>query len=159
MSGENDPPEVVFDCVVFLQAAANEKGPSGRALDLLDTGEIKLLISEEILLEIRNALNHRRVRQRLRGITDERVEALIKRLDKLAIPVNEVPRAFDYPRDPKDEPYINLAIVAGAKYLVTRDNDLLDLMTAEDQLARTFRQLYPTLSILNPVAFLNQIRR
>lgn len=158
MSGEADPPAVVFDCVVFIQAAANEKGPSGRALDLLDTGEIKLFVSEKILLEIRNSLNHPRVRQKLRGITDERVEALLKRLDKLAIAINEVPRSFEYPRDPKDEPYVNLAIVAGAKYLVTRDNDLLDLMSVENQEARAFRRLYPSLSILNPVVFLREIR-
>jgi predicted nucleic acid-binding protein len=55
VSSENDPPGVVFDCVIFLQAAANEKGPSGRALDLLDAGEIKLFVSEQILLEIRSA--------------------------------------------------------------------------------------------------------
>lgn len=158
MSGETDPPGVVFDCVVFIQAAANGKGPSGRALDLLDTGEIKLFVSEQILLEIRGSLNNARVRRKLRGITDERVEALLKRLDKLAIPINEVPRAFEYPRDPKDEPYVNLAIVAGAKYLVSRDNDLLDLISVESQEAREFRRLYPTLSVLNPVAFLREIR-
>lgn len=72
MSGETDPPGVVFDCVVFIQAAANGKGPSGRALDLLDTREIKLFVSEQILLEIRGSLNNARVRRKLRGITDER---------------------------------------------------------------------------------------
>jgi predicted nucleic acid-binding protein len=43
--------------------------------------------------------------------------------------INEVPRVFEYPRDPNDEPYINLAIPARAKYLVSRDKDLLDLMS------------------------------
>lgn len=157
MSDEADPPAVVFDCVVFIQAAANEKGPSGRALDLLDTGEIKLFISEKILLEIRDSLNHPRVRQKLPGITDERVEALLKRLDKLAISINEVPRAFEYPRDPKDEPYLNLAIVAGANYLISRDNDLLDLMRSQTKEAQAFRRVYPMLAILDPVAFLPKI--
>lgn len=94
MSGEDDPPGVVFDCVVFLQAAANENGPSGSAFDLLDRGEIKLFVSEQILLEIRSSLNHPRVRQKLRGITDERVEAIFKRLDKLAIPIKRSTASF-----------------------------------------------------------------
>ena len=55
----------------------------------------------------------------------------------------------DFPRDPKDEPYINLALAANADYLVTRDNDLLDLMNDSD-----FRQQFPGLTILDPVAFL-----
>jgi len=41
--------------------------------------------------------------------------------------ISEVPRVFAYDRDPKDEPYINLAIAAGANYIVSWDNDILDL--------------------------------
>ena len=35
---------------------------------------------------------------------------------------------FTLARDPDDEPYLNLAIAVSADYLVTRDNDMLDLM-------------------------------
>jgi putative PIN family toxin of toxin-antitoxin system len=142
----------------FVQATANEKGPSALVLNLLDKGEIRLFISEEVLLEIRTVLNRPELRQKLRGITDERVEALLRRLDSRAILVRQVPRVFEYPRDANDEPYLNLAIVANAKYLVSRDNDLLDLMSAEDLEAQAFRQRYSTLTILDPVAFLRRLR-
>lgn len=36
MSNSVDPPGVVIDCMVFVQAAANEKSPSARIFDLLD---------------------------------------------------------------------------------------------------------------------------
>ncbi|HSO75439.1 MAG TPA: putative toxin-antitoxin system toxin component, PIN family, partial [Blastocatellia bacterium] len=69
--------------------------------------------------------------------------------------LESVPATFSYDRDPKDEMYINLALAAGAVYMVTRDNDLLHLMKESD-IGRDFRQRYPSLTILDPVAFLRE---
>jgi hypothetical protein len=44
-------------------------------------------------------------------------------------------------------------------YLVSRDNDLLDLMREDLAVGKDFRQQFPTLMILNPVAFLRQIEQ
>ena len=69
MSRSITPIKVVFDCMIFLQATANEDSPAAAALDLLDAGEIKLYVSEPILerfgrssIEMKSArrLNHRR---------------------------------------------------------------------------------------------------
>ncbi len=65
-----------------------------------------------------------------------------------------VPKAVALPRDPKDEPYLDLAIAAKAHYLVSRDLDLLDLMHDA-----SFRQSQPGLVILDPAAFLQEIAR
>jgi predicted nucleic acid-binding protein len=46
-----------------------------------------------------------------------------------------------------------LAIAAQAAFVVSRDNDLLDLMKDEE-----FRKAYPALAILDPVAFLRHVR-
>ena len=62
--------------------------------------------------------------------------------------IDLVPVSFRY-RDPDDEPYLNLAIAVSADYLVTRDNDLLDLM--QDS---AFRVRFPSLTILDPVTAL-----
>lgn len=64
---------------------------------------------------------------------------------------------FDLPRDPDDEPYINLAIEAGARFLVTRDRDLLDLMNWETKEGRGFQSRFAQLKILNPVDFLRML--
>jgi predicted nucleic acid-binding protein len=60
------------------------------------------------------------------------------------------------PRDPKDESYLNLAVAVGARYLVTWDNDLLDLRkdTAEGE---DFRTRFPTLTVLTPVELLREL--
>ena len=78
---------------------------------------------------------------------------------KKAVMINEIPRVFEYPRDPNDEPYINLAIAARAKYLVSRDKDLLDLMTATDFESKQFRQRFRFLRIIDPVDVLHEIKR
>ena len=68
-----------------------------------------------------------------------------------------VPKQFELPRDPDDEPYLNLAIYAGAQFLITRDRDLLDLMNWDIKDGRDFRERFPQLKILNPVAFINEL--
>ncbi|MGH9874001.1 MAG: PIN domain-containing protein [Pyrinomonadaceae bacterium] len=62
MSRSLSPLAVVFDCMVFLQALANDESPAARALDLLDTGDISLYVSEQILRELRNVLDRSEVR-------------------------------------------------------------------------------------------------
>jgi len=72
--------------------------------------------------------------------------------------VRNVPNVFDYPRDPKDERYVDLAAEIEADFLLTRDNDLLDLMSLSSELAKQFRQRFPRLLILNPVHFLDELK-
>lgn len=53
--------------------------------------------------------------------------------------------------------YINLAIVVNASYLVSRDQDLLDLMTTSTDIARQFRSRYPFLRVIKAVNFVTTI--
>jgi predicted nucleic acid-binding protein len=68
-----------------------------------------------------------------------------------------VPEAFTLTRDPDDSKYLNLAIAAGAELVVSRDHDLLDLMTANDADSVMFRTNYPTIRVLDPVTFLQTL--
>ena len=145
---------VVVDCMIFVQAAANLKSPAARILDLLDEGRITLYVSKVILAEARYVLNRPDVRARLHKLSDVAIEALFERLDQHATLIRQVPRRFVYPRDPKDEPYINLAIETKADYLVSRDDDLLDLMKWEKEEGRDFQKRFRFLKILTPEEFL-----
>ena len=159
MSRPVTPMKVVFDCMIFLQATANEESPAATALDLLDTREIKLHISEPVLEEVRKILNRAEVRAALPQITDVRVEALFRRLDKKATLVRNVPRVFEYSRDPEDERYLNLAIAAKAAFLVSRDRDLLNLMTGHDAESKQFRQRFRFLKVIDPGEFLRKVEK
>ncbi|MEP7341117.1 MAG: putative toxin-antitoxin system toxin component, PIN family [Acidobacteriota bacterium] len=156
MSSQDDILRVVFDCMIYLQATANENSPAAAALRLFDAGEIALYVSPAILSEIADVLNRPKVRQKNSRITDVNVEALLKRLADKAVVLKNVPEAFKYSRDPKDEPYINLAVAVGAQYLVSRDKDLLDLMTDYTQECKEFRQRFRPLKVVDPVAFLKE---
>jgi predicted nucleic acid-binding protein len=67
------------------------------------------------------------------------------------------PKRFELPRDPDDEPYLNLALEAGAQFLVTRDRDLLDLRRWDTSEGRDFQSRFPQLKILDPVTFIKEI--
>ncbi len=73
--------------------------------------------------------------------------------------IRSVPKKFTLSRDADDEPYINLAIESEADYIVTRDNDLLDLMTGYDVESKEFRQRLRPLNIIEPIEFLKIVEK
>jgi putative PIN family toxin of toxin-antitoxin system len=143
-------PRAVFDCMVFLQAAARRTGPAGRLfVDFVEGRTLELYVSDTIIMEVRDVLARPRIRAKNPAITDETVESFCTRVLQVAQMVDPVPAFIALARDPDDEPYLNLAIAAGVDYLVTRDNDLLDLMQDSG-----FRSRSPALTILDPVSLL-----
>jgi uncharacterized protein len=147
-------PRVVFDCNVLLQAAAREKSAAAKCLNLAESGLIRLYVSREVLTEVEDVLNRPEIRAHFPDLSDEIVGAFLKRLRKISVLVQPVPKKFSYPRDEDDEPYINLAVEAGADFIVSRDRDLLDLMTGHDDECKEFRQRFRPLKVIEPVEFL-----
>ena len=147
------PPRAVFDCMVFFQATARPTGPEARLfIDYVEDGRLALYVSDEIIEEVRDLLGRPRIRAKNPTITDESVEEFVDRVRQVAERIDPVPALFALARDPDDEPYLNLAIATSADYLVTRDNDMLDLMHDA-----AFRAVYPVLTILDPVALLRTL--
>ena len=101
---------VVFDCMVFLQGAARKEGPAGVCLDLAWRGVIELCVSQQILDEVANVLFRPSIRKKFPALNDAMVAAFIAGMQQQARFFNEVPRSMKLPRDPKDEPYLNLAL-------------------------------------------------
>ena len=150
---------VVFDCNILLQAVTRKAGPAAACLRLAEEGFVQLRLSEEILGELLEVLNRPKIRARYPELTDEIVDDFLKRLRSTAEVASEVPKRFGYPRDVDDEPYLNLAIEAEANYLVSRDKDLLDLMTGYDDECKEFRQRFRSVSVIEPIDFLKEVRR
>jgi predicted nucleic acid-binding protein len=81
------------------------------------------------------------------------VDVFLEDLANNATTLFTVPKVFSLARDPKDEPYIDLAAALQARYLVSRDKDLLDLMGDD-----TFRQQFPGVTVIDPVALLRELK-
>lgn len=152
-----EKPRVVLDCNVLLQAAAREKSVAAKCLNFAESSLIQLFVSREVLTEIEDVLNRPEIRAHFPDLSDEIVGAFLKRLQKLSMLVRPVPKKFSYPRDEDDEPYINLAVAAGADFIISRDRDLLDLMTGHTDECKEFRQRFRSLKVLEPIEFLKWI--
>lgn len=148
----------VFDCNIHLQAAAREKSVAAECLRLVEKGFVRLYLSEEILAEVGDVLNRSEIRTHFQSLTDDVVEAFLLKLRRSSQIIRRVPEKFSYSRDPDDAIYINVAVEAKANYVVSRDNDLLDLMTAFTAEAKEFRQRFRPLKVIEPLEFLKEVR-
>ena len=157
MTGEGKP-GAVFDCNVYFQATRNPKGPAAELLRLLEADRFALFLTSEIWEEVRATFTDQKVRAKNRGLTDGRIDALFQLVSQHAALRDHVPERFACERDPDDAKYVNLALAAGAGYLVTRDKDLLDLMSEAPSEGASFSQQFPGLTLLDPVAFLAVLR-
>jgi putative PIN family toxin of toxin-antitoxin system len=139
--------------MVFLQAAVSRRGPAFALLTFAEAGRLELLVSREILSEVREVLFRPTVQRKFPLLTSELIQAFLARLATFTILVEHVPNVIRLSRDPDDEAYLNLALAGQAQYLVTRDHDLLDL--AAGDLLRT----HPELKVIDPAAFLKELAR
>lgn len=147
------PAGTVFDCMVFVQAIAS-RGSAFRCLQHCIKSPDPLFVSRETLQELRSVLSRSELRRKLPGITPERVVALMHHLAEFAHKVDPVPLIMEFPPDPKDEPYLNLAIAANARDLVTRDKAMLRLTDPANVLSRELTTYHPTLRIIVPEALI-----
>jgi putative PIN family toxin of toxin-antitoxin system len=147
---------VVFDCNTLLQGMASPGGPAGRCVQLALDQRIHLFVSPAGLGELRDVCNRPKVAHKLH-LTAERVEAFLEAIELAATSLEDVPERFTYDRDPDDAHYVNLALAADARLIVTRDKDLLDLMVMSLPEASDFRSRFPQLRILTPPEFLKEV--
>jgi uncharacterized protein len=147
----------VFDCNTVLQAAAFADGPAAECIRLVESGVVALFVSKATLAELRRVFEYPEVLAMSPSMTPEHTAPFLQRLTFRATLVRRVPHVFRFARDPKDEPYIDLAVAAKADYLVSRDKDLLSLMSARTTTAKQFRQRTRPLKVVDPVAFLRSL--
>lgn len=150
---------VVFDCMVFLQAAARRDGPAGICLSLAEQAIIELSVSREILDEIGDVLRRPSIQAKFPSLTGTAVAEFIAAIESFATRFDGIPSEFALERDPKDEPYRNLAFHAEAEFLVTRDKDLLEISFGSSDIGKVVSKRCPALKIVEPVTFLHAIRQ
>jgi putative PIN family toxin of toxin-antitoxin system len=146
---------VVFDCNVYFQALISPGGPAGSCLQAVGKG-LSLFLTERILAELRDVCTRPIISAKF-GITEARLQTYEQLLKSTATIIDDVPHVFTYPRDPKDEHYVDLAIAVGAQLVVSRDRDLLALADANDPAGRDFQARFPGISIVTPTELLAKL--
>lgn len=155
-----EKPRIVLDCNVYLQAVVRETSRAAACLRLAENRFARLFISRQIVKEVQHVLSRDSIRERFDTITDDSTAAFISRIRNVSELVRTVPRHFDYQyRDIKDEPYINLAVEVQADYLVSRNNDLLDLMRWDRDAGREFQKRFRFLKVVTPEVFLAEMKK
>lgn len=146
----------VYDCNVLLGAILSNKGSAFQCMQLVDAGKVQLFVSPFSVQELRETANHPDLKC-FRELTQERVDVFILDLLTKATLLDNIPEVFQYPRDPEDAHYVNLALVARASCIVSRDNDLLDLMNPTNPAGADFKRRFPQLRILQPIELLREV--
>lgn len=140
---------VVFDCNVYFQAAISPAGPARRLLQLAIDGQATLFASQYVIDELACLTADIRIRNKYH-LVEEELDEFFAMIRRHATFVEHVPAVFQFSRDPKDAHYVDLALAARAKLIVSRDKDLLSLRDATTAYGRNFIAQYPALEILTP---------
>src|SRR5689334_18376619 len=141
--------------MVFVQAFFNKRGSAFACMSLVENERVNLVLSPEVMAEVKEVLLRPK---KIGAASPEDADAFLQVfLDKAEL-LEDVPKVFSFTRDPKDEPYINLAVAANVDYIVTRDTDLLDLTTGYTDECKEFRRRFRPLKVIRPEELLEIIR-
>ena len=137
--------KAVLDTNVVVSGIIREEGPSGQILRLLlQEGKFTAVTSVEILAEIRQVLLRPKIRK-YHGWTDEQIDTFVTFLYTQSL-VTEGKLPVNVARDPSDNKFLSCAREANVEYLVSADDDLLELKT------------YEGTAIVSPAAFLDTLK-
>jgi putative PIN family toxin of toxin-antitoxin system len=152
------PPRVVFDAVVFVQALISGRGPAAACVETVRAGQAALFLSDAIVAEMKDVPRRPELTSRYRHLTSERVDEFVRDVQTMSIHVATPAHALSLPRDPKDEPYTDLAIEIAAEFLVTwNERHLTYLMRGDTPEGKSFCEKFPQLTILSPPVFLQKL--
>lgn len=113
--------KVIFDTNIWISYLIG--GQLGNITELLSSRKIELVLSEQLLTELTEVTS----RQKFRKYFDERkVNELLKLMDILGTNY-EIAEYPNICRDPKDNFLLGLIRVSQANFLITGDQDLLEL--------------------------------
>ena len=146
---------LVLDNNVVLRGLLNRRSASGRILEAFDRRRLYILLSKPVLDEYRAVLTDPDIVERFPELTPKRVEVAIRRLQYFSHYLRTVRARFGFPRDPRDEMLIELAIAGKATDIVTSDKDLLSLRAGHGDAHKRLRQRLPGVRILSPAEFLD----
>ena len=107
---------VVIDANVFISGLLSKKGPPGQILDAWSEGQFSLIVSFQIVTEIKRALEYPRIQERLEP---RQANQLIEMLFTATEWVEGNLDLNVLTLDPADNMYLSCAVESHADFLIT----------------------------------------
>ncbi len=133
---------VVVDTNVLISALLKADGSPAKIVSLWRSGELELVVSEEVVSEVSRVLGYQRIRTR---VSAEEAERFLDLLRTAALAVTAYENVTVVKDDPDDDKFLAIAIVSGAEYIISGDTHLLSIGN------------YQGIEILTPADFLTNI--
>ena len=144
-------PRVVLDTVVFVQSLISARGPSAACIERLRAGRFVLLTSDATIAELKDVPLRPKLTAKYPYVTADKVTAFIREIQSLAVRIATPAKSFTLPRDPEDEPCIDLAVAGNAQFIVTwNESHLTYLMKRDTPEGRELCERFPGIRILSP---------
>ena len=137
-----------FDTNIFVRSMIWKDNLANRLLSLWQSGRFVLVLSKPIIDEVEKVLSRTNLRRK-HGYTLNDVADLIKLISQAAIV--QVTSTYELCRDTSDDIFIDCAISGRVQFLVSTDNDLIDV----PELKKAMFEF--GIEILEPPNFLNKI--
>lgn len=134
--------KVVFDTNILLSGHF-WKGPPYRCLVAAEAGLVSMILSDPIVAELREKLVEKF------NVPREEAEAVVDHLETHAEIVATHGRSGWVKPDPDDDKFIDAALTAGARIIVSGDRHLLDLRAVDGIEILTARQFLDRLPALS----------
>ena len=146
---------LILDTNIVVRGFINLQSSSGQILRACQRRQVIPLLSRAILSEYRSILRRPAILDKYPELEDPRIGEAIERLLYVSEFHRRIATHFSFPRDPKDSPFLELAIAASATYLITTDKDMLSLVGGRDDASKRFRQRTAT-RVLRPEDFISE---
>ncbi|MCL6613553.1 MAG: putative toxin-antitoxin system toxin component, PIN family [Firmicutes bacterium] len=112
--------KVIIDTNIVISAILRDRAPEEVILFVIQHPEFEWVASPEIIAEYIGVLRRPRF-----GLSKELLQKWQTIFEKV-ITIVEVGEAVNFPRDPKDAPFLACALATGAEYLITGDKDFTE---------------------------------
>lgn len=146
---------LILDTNIVVRGFSNLQSSSGQILRACQRRQVIPLLSRAILSEYRSIVRRPAILENYPELEHPRAGDAIERLLYVSEFHRRVGASFLFPRDPKDSPFVELAIAASATYLITTDKDMLSLVGGRDDASKRFRQRTAT-RVVRPEDFISE---
>jgi len=138
--------KVVLDANIFISAVLKPHSDLAKIFELVREGKIRLILSNDILSEIRAVLLYPKIKQRHRRSAKE-IEEFLQKTIPVSIIVPGKMKVQTIKDDPADTKYLVAGAEAKADFIISGDRHLKDL------------KMFEGIRILDPSTFLDLVEK